>query len=357
MTLPPWCKRCARWLGSLGREHTNMSDWNAAMAEAIALAQDPSAPRGENPRVGCVIVDPAGDVVGRGFHLGAGTDHAEVAALAEAGERAAGATAIVTLEPCNHTGRTGPCSEALLAAGISRVVYAQADPTAEAAGGARRLSDAGVDVIAGVCEAEASDINREWTVAVSRGYPFVTAKFAVSLDGRVAGENGRRIRLTGRDANIYAHALRARVGAIITGTGTVLGDDPELTVRHVPLLPAGPPTRVIMGERDIPEHARILGDSAATVQLRHHDPGRALAALFDRGVRDVLLESGPTLLGGFIRAGLVDEFVWLVAGVWVGSGPHGLPGTERLDYEVDVVESRALGQDVLLRATPARKAA
>lgn len=333
-----------------------MSDWNAAMAEAIALALDPAASRGENPRVGCVIVDSRGDVVGRGFHRGAGTDHAEVVALAEAGERASGATAVVTLEPCNHIGRTGPCSKALLAAGISRVVYAQADPTAEAAGGARRLSEAGVDVIAGVCAAEATDINREWTIAVTRGYPFVTAKCAVSLDGRVAGEGGRRIRLTGRDANVYAHALRARVGAIITGTGTVLGDDPELTVRHVPLMPAGPPTRVVMGERAIPEHARIFGDAAPTLHLRHRDPQRTLVELFDRGVRDVLLESGPTLLDAFIRGGLVDEFVWLVAGVWIGSGPHALPGTERLDCQVNVVETRPLGQDVLLRATPARKA-
>ena len=334
-----------------------MSDWNAAMAEAIALAQDPAAPRGENPRVGCVIVDSRGDVVGRGFHRGAGTDHAEVVALAEAGERAKGATAVVTLEPCNHTGRTGPCSEALLAAGISRVVYSQADPSADAAGGARRLSDAGVDVIAGVCAAETADINREWTVAVSRGYPFVTAKCAVSLDGRVAGENGRRIRLTGRDANVYAHALRARVGAIVTGIGTVLGDDPELTVRNVPLLPAGPPTRVVMGERDIPENARIRDASAPTLHLRLRDPRQALTELFDQGVRDVLLESGPTLLDAFIREGLVDEFVWLVAGVWIGSGPHALPGIGRLDNEVTVIETRSLGQDVLLRATPARKAA
>jgi len=334
-----------------------MSDWNAAMAEAITLAQDPAAPRGVNPRVGCVIVDSRGDVVGRGFHRGAGTDHAEVVALAEAGERAKGATAVVTLEPCNHTGRTGPCSEELLAAGISRVVFSQADPSADAAGGARRLSDAGVDVIAGVCAAETADINREWTVAVSRGYPFVTAKCAVSLDGRVAGENGRRIRLTGRDANVYAHALRARVGAIITGIGTVLGDDPELTVRNVPLLPAGPPTRVVMGERDIPEKARIRDASAPTLHLRHRNPRQALTELFDQGVRDVLLESGPTLLDAFIRKGLVDEFVWLVAGVWIGSGPHALPGIGRLDNEVTVIETRSLGQDVLLRATPARKAA
>lgn len=334
-----------------------MSDWNAAMAEAITLAQDPAAPRGVNPRVGCVIVDSRGDVVGRGFHRGAGTDHAEVVALAEAGERAKGATAVVTLEPCNHTGRTGPCSEELLAAGISRVVFSQADPSAHAAGGARRLSDAGVDVIAGVCAAETADINREWTVAVSRGYPFVTAKCAVSLDGRVAGENGRRIRLTGRDANVYAHALRARVGAIITGIGTVLGDDPELTVRNVPLLPAGPPTRVVMGERDIPENARIRDASAPTLHLRFRDPHQALTELFDQGVRDVLLESGPTLLDAFVRERLVDEFVWLVAGVWIGSGPHALPGIGRLDNEVTVIETRSLGQDVLLRATPARKAA
>jgi diaminohydroxyphosphoribosylaminopyrimidine deaminase/5-amino-6-(5-phosphoribosylamino)uracil reductase len=334
-----------------------VTDWKAAMADAITLAQDPSAPRGENPRVGCVVVDARGEIVGRGFHRGAGTAHAEVVALAEAGDRARGATAVVTLEPCNHTGRTGPCSQALLDAGITRVVYAQPDPTAKATGGAYRLAEGGVDVIAGVGEGEAIAINREWTIAVSRNYPFVTAKCAVSLDGRVAGAGGRRVQLTGRDANIYAHALRARVGAVVVGTGTVLADDPELTVRNVPLLAAGPPRRIVVGDRAIPGTMKIMDNAAPTTLVQGHDPLGVLHRLYREGVRDVLVESGPTLLAAFLRAGLVDELVWFIAGVWLGSGPHALPGDSPLNEQVTVVESRALGQDVLLRATPVRKAA
>ncbi len=311
------------------------------MAEAIDLAQHPGAPRGENPRVGCVIVDADGDVVGRGWHGGAGTDHAEVVALGDAGTRARGGTAIVSLEPCRHTGRTPPCIGALIDAGVVRVVFAQSDPTSTAGGGADVLREAGVDVVFGVLEHQAREVNREWTVAVQRGYPYVTAKCAVSLDGRVAGAEGRRVQLTGSEANVYTHALRARVGAIVVGSGTVLADDPQLTVRHVPLLPAGAPVRVVVGNREIPAD----------------QPRDTLDRLFDDGVRDVLLESGPTVLAAFLREGLVDELVWLVAGTWLGSGPRALPGVDRLDAKVEMMETQALGEDVLVRATLPRKAA
>ena len=179
------------------RATSRVSNWNAVMAEAIDLAQHPGAPRGENPRVGCVIVDADGDVVGRGWHGGAGTDHAEVVALGDAGTRARGGTAVVSLEPCRHTGRTPPCTGALIDAGVVRVVFAQSDPTSTAGGGADVLREAGVDVVSGVLEQQAREVNREWTVAVQRGYPYVTAKCAVSLDGRVAGAEGRRVQLTG----------------------------------------------------------------------------------------------------------------------------------------------------------------
>lgn len=323
--------------------------WLPWMDRALSLAVDPRAPRGENPRVGCVIVDSEGQLAGEGFHEGAGTGHAEVVALAAAGDRARGGTAIVTLEPCRHTGRTGPCTQALLDAGITRVVFAQSDPTETAGGGARLLREAGVEVVTGVRESAAGAINREWSVAVTRGYPFVTAKLAVSLDGRVAGCGGKRVQLTGPQAAVYAHELRARVQAIVTGTGTVLADDPSLTVRHAQLPPSGPPLRVVVGKRPVPPDSAVLDDQAPTLIVHERDPLAVLRDLYARGIRHVLLESGPALLRAFLAAGCVDELDWLLAGVWLGSGPRGLTPGERLDARVTVAATTTLGQDVLLQ--------
>ncbi len=322
--------------------------WTRWMDRAVELATDPRAPLGENPRVGCVILDSSGEFLSEGFHAGAGTPHAEVVALQAAGRAAAGGTAIVTLEPCRHTGRTGPCTRALIDAGIARVVYAQSDPTDAASGGAAELRAAGIEVIAGVQEAAAREVNAEWTVAVSRARPFVTAKLAVSLDGRVAGYGGQRVQLTGAPAQRYAHELRARVQAIITGTGTVLADDPSLTVREVPVPPAGQPLRVIAGHRSIPPEAKIRNDEAPTLVVPDHDPVALLAELYRRGVRHALLEAGPTLLRAFLEAGCVDRLDYLLAGIWLGSGPRGLPPGPRLDLPGEVIETRALGQDVLI---------
>lgn len=323
--------------------------WQRWMDRALALASDPRAPRGENPRVGCVILDAGGNLVGEGFHEGAGTAHAEVVALAAAAEHARGGTAVVTLEPCRHTGRTGPCTEALIEAGISRVVFAQVDPTESAGGGAQVLRDAGVHVVAGIGRQSAQAINREWSVAVARGYPFVTAKLAVSLDGRVAGLGGRRVQLTGEQARAYVHELRARVQAIVTGTGTVLTDDPSLTVRHADLPPSGPPMRVVVGKRPVPADSAVLDDQAPTLIVHERDPLSVLQDLYARGIRHVLLESGPTLLRAFLAAGCVDELDWLLAGVWLGSGPRGLSPGDRLDARVAVATTLTLGQDVLLQ--------
>jgi diaminohydroxyphosphoribosylaminopyrimidine deaminase/5-amino-6-(5-phosphoribosylamino)uracil reductase len=322
------------------------------MDRALELAQDPHAARGENPRVGCVVLDARGDFAGEGYHAGAGTAHAEVVALAQAGAQAAGGTAIVTLEPCRHQGRTGPCTQALLAAGITRVVFAQADPTFAAGGGADELRAAGIEVIGGIEATQAEAVNREWSVAVQRGTPFVTAKMAVSLDGRVAGEGGRRVQLTGPQAIAHAHELRARVQAVVTGTGTVICDDPSLTVRHATLPVSGPALRVVMGRRPVPETSAILDDAAPTLVLHERDPAAVLRDLYARGIRHVLLEAGPTLLRAFWEAGCVDELHWLVAGVWLGAGPHALARGERLDDRVDITETHALGEDVLLRCLP-----
>lgn len=326
--------------------------WEPFMDRALELATNPLAPRGENPRVGCVIVNEIGTIVGEGWHEGAGTAHAEVVALGHAGERATGATAVVTLEPCNHYGRTGPCATALIDAGITRVVFAQADPTSDAGGGAKALTAAGIEVLSGVREVQAVAVNREWTTAVTRGWPFVTAKCAVSLDGRVAGPRGEPVALTGPEANRYSHELRARVQAIVVGTQTVLNDDPSLTIRHAHIPVSGQPLRVAVGNRDLPDGARISDPAAPFLHIRGHDPRFVLAELYARGIRHVLVEGGPTLLRAFVEVGLVDEFVWFVSGVWLGGGPRPLPEGSRLDKRAAVVESIGLGQDVLVRMIP-----
>src|SRR5687768_12654656 len=202
-----------------------------AMRRALALAATPGVPLGPNPRVGCVLLAPDGTTIAEGFHRGAGTAHAEAAALAEAGDAARGATAVVTLEPCDHTGRTGPCSRALVEAGVRRVVYAQRDPNPVAAGGSATLREAGVEVEGGFLEEEARAVNRVWTFAMDHGRPFVTWKFATTLDGRSAAADGTSRWVSSPPARRDTYALRSLCDAILVGTGTVLVDDPQLTVR------------------------------------------------------------------------------------------------------------------------------
>ena len=295
----------------------------AAMARAIELARTEGVPLGPNPRVGCVLLDEDGRRVGEGYHRGAGTPHAEVAALADAGERARGATALVTLEPCNHTGRTGPCAEALVAAGVRRVVFAQADPNPVAAGGAETLRAAGVDVVGGLMAAEARAVNHVWTFAVEHQRPFVTWKFATTLDGRSAAADGTSRWVSSPPARRDTHRLRALCDAILVGTGTVLVDDPRLTVRDDAdrdLPRDRQPLRVVMGERDVPAGRRVLDDAAETVHLRTRDPREVLEALFARDRQHLFLEGGPTVAAAFLGAGLVDEVVAYVAPMLLGAG-------------------------------------
>jgi diaminohydroxyphosphoribosylaminopyrimidine deaminase/5-amino-6-(5-phosphoribosylamino)uracil reductase len=292
-----------------------------AMARALELARTPGLLHGPNPRVGCVLLDAAGDVVAEGYHRGAGTPHAEADALAHAGDRARGTTAVVSLEPCNHTGRTGPCSQALIAAGVARVVYAQADPNPVADGGTEALRAAGIDVEHGLMAAEALALNRTWSFAVRHGRPFVTWKFASTLDGRSAAADGTSRWVSSTAARRDTHRLRAQADVILAGTGTVLADDPELTVRDAHDTPAGvQPLRAVMGLRDLPAGRRVLDDRAETALLRTRDPAAALAELFARERRHVFLEGGPTLAAAFLRAGLVDEVVAYVAPMLLGSG-------------------------------------
>ena len=298
----------------------------AAMRRALALAATPGVPTGPNPRVGCVLLTADGAVVAEGFHRGAGTPHAEAAALAAAGDAARGTTAVVTLEPCAHTGRTGPCADALVAAGVARVVFAQSDPNPVAAGGAEVLRSAGNEVAAGLLAEESAALNEAWTFAVTRGRPFVTWKVAATLDGRVAAADGSSRWITSAAARADAHVLRALVGAVVVGTGTALADDAHLAVRRDGEVVAfdEQPLRVVVGERDLPSTARVLDGSAPTLHLRTHDPREVLAALAVRDVQHVLLEGGPTLAAAFVRAGLVDAVRWYVAPALLGAGASAL---------------------------------
>lgn len=298
----------------------------SAMRRALELAASPGVPLGPNPRVGCVLLADDGSVVAEGFHRGAGTPHAEAAALAVlladgASEAARGTTAVVTLEPCNHTGRTGPCAQALIDAGVARVVFAQPDPNPVAAGGARALRAAGVEVDMGLFEREARAVNRAWTFAMEHGRPFVTWKFATTLDGRSAAADGTSRWVSSRPARVDTHRLRAQCDAMLVGSGTVAIDDPELTVRDEydePL--AHQPLRVVMGERALPGDRRIFNNRAETVQLRTRDPRKALAELYARDRQHVFLEGGPTLAAAFVEASLVDEVVVYVAPMLLGAG-------------------------------------
>ena len=292
-----------------------------AMLRAIELSRTPGVPLGPNPRVGCVLLTADGEEIAEGFHRGAGSPHAEAAALAEAGDRARGATAVVTLEPCNHTGRTGPCAQALVAAGVARVVYAQADTNPVATGGAATLADAGVDVEQGLHEAEARATNAVWTFAVDHQRPFVTWKFATTLDGRSAAADGTSRWVSSIEARRDTHRLRGLADTMLVGSNTVAVDDPELTVRDELDQPLPrQPLRVVMGERDLPPTKRIFNDRAETLHLRTRDPHRALAELYARDRQHVFLEGGPTLAAAFLRAGLVDEIVTYVAPMLLGAG-------------------------------------
>lgn len=319
-----------------------------AMQRALRLAATPGVPLGPNPRVGCVLLDAEGEVLAEGYHRGAGTAHAEVAALREAGDSARGATAVVTLEPCNHTGRTGPCVDALLAAGVRRVVYAQGDPNPVAAGGEQRLRAAGVEVSGGLLETEARSLNRAWTFALEHRRPFVTWKLATTLDGRSAAADGTSRWISSAPARRDSHRLRAECDVMLVGTGTVAIDDPRLTVRDELDQPvAHQPLRAVMGTRDLEPDRRVLDDQAETLLLVTHDPHAALETLYDHDRRHVFLEGGPTLAGVFLRAHLVDEVVAYVAPQLLGAGQTAVGdlGITTMDdaYRLEVVDVAVIG--------------
>jgi diaminohydroxyphosphoribosylaminopyrimidine deaminase/5-amino-6-(5-phosphoribosylamino)uracil reductase len=340
----------------------------AAMHRAVRLAARGLASTRPNPVVGAVVLDPMGAVVGEGWHLRPGGDHAEVRALTDAGERARGATVVVTLEPCNHTGRTGPCSRALIEAGVRRVVVAVDDPTEEARGGTATLRAAGVDVETGVLTAAAEAGNVRWLTAVRRGRPWLVWKVAATLDGRVAAPDGTSRWISSPESRADTHALRATCDVIIAGSGTVLADDPALTVRDDDDRPVhDQPLRVVVDTHGrTPATARVRDDAAETWIATAAEIGAnadgcvdltaLLHELHRRGHVVALLEGGPRLAGSFLREGLVDEFVAYLAPTVLGSGRAAVDGTGVATLAdalaLDILDVRRVGPDVRISGRP-----
>lgn len=360
--------------------------WTPLMVRAAALAAG-AARTSPNPPVGCVVLDRDGEVVGEGRHERAGEPHAEVVALAAAGQRARGGTAVVTLEPCRHTGRTGPCTEALLAAGVARVVVGVPDPTAAAGGGADRLREEGVEVhlVEGAARDAAEHVARAWLTTMRTGLAHLVLKTATTLDGRVAAADGTSRWITGPEARAEVHALRAACDAVIVGTGTLRADDPHLAVRSGGDVSAGPqPLRVVLDPRaEIELTARVLDDAAPTLVVvaegtpfarladagvdvlavprtaRGLDLRAVLVALADRGARRVLLEGGPTLAASAVADDLVDEVVAYVAPALLGAGPTALgdAGIATISEALRLTpfDTTTVGEDVRISALVRRE--
>ncbi|TDJ48474.1 MAG: bifunctional diaminohydroxyphosphoribosylaminopyrimidine deaminase/5-amino-6-(5-phosphoribosylamino)uracil reductase RibD [Gammaproteobacteria bacterium] len=358
------------------------------MARALHLARRGLYTTDPNPRVGCVLV--RGDViVGEGWHARSGGPHAEVGALEAAGDAGAGATAYVTLEPCCHHGRTPPCTDALLNAGIARVVMATRDPNPAVAGqGQRALEAAGVGVLVGVLEADAEALNVGFFRRMRRQRPYLRSKIAASLDGRTALANGDSQWITGAAARADVQRLRARSSAILTGVGTILADDPSLNVRAAELAEAHQPLRVIADSSlRTPVDARTLGleggvmimtisgdvsahrqlaDAGADIQVvaacatdaRRVDLDALLVRLAEREINEVLVEAGAGLNGALLRAGLIDELIVYIAGSVLGDTARGMfdmPGLANLSArpEFTLADVRKVGTDLRVTYTRA----
>jgi diaminohydroxyphosphoribosylaminopyrimidine deaminase/5-amino-6-(5-phosphoribosylamino)uracil reductase len=349
------------------------------MTRALELAARGMNTATPNPRVGCVLVR-NGEIFGEGWHEKAGAPHAEANALRLAGEDARGATAYVTLEPCSHYGRTPPCADALIAAGIGRVIAAMEDPNPQVAGdGIAKLRAAGVEAFVGLKAVEATELNIGFVSRMSRGRPWLRVKVAASLDGKTALNNGKSQWITGTEARRDAHAWRARSCAVLTGIGTVRDDDPSLTVRDVPC--TRQPLRVIADSRlDIPLTAKVLADSGVLVFTASADSAK-LAALRDRsievialpnsngkvdlaemlrelgrrGINELMVEGGSRLNGALLSADLVDEMLIYQAPILLGDKARGmfdLPELADLSErrELRIVDRMQIGSDMRLLA-------
>jgi len=327
--------------------------YESQMRRAIELSLN--APEfNANPRVGAVLVDDTGNIVAEGWHRGVGTPHAEVDALSKVSD-ATGLTAIVTLEPCNHTGTTGPCAQALIAAGIKRVIFAAFDPGNTEGGGRFTLEQAGVEVIGPVLAEVYLPILKPWIINKIEQRPYVVIKYAASIDGRVAAEDKTSKWITGSVAREDVHERRSKSQAIMAGTNTIALDDSELTARK----PDGSlyetqPLRVVVGERELSPSLCVFNHDAETIQLKTRDLAGALESLYSRGIRQVFVEGGATLQSELIRQGLADEFLIYLAPKLIGGAQTAVHdiGVKTIGEAIPLrfIETKILGEDILLRA-------
>ncbi|MGI8415766.1 MAG: bifunctional diaminohydroxyphosphoribosylaminopyrimidine deaminase/5-amino-6-(5-phosphoribosylamino)uracil reductase RibD [Nakamurella sp.] len=340
-----------------------------ALGRAVQLAVNRAGTVLPNPVVGCALLDAAGRIVGEGYHAEVGGPHAEVVALRAAGENSRGATAVVTLEPCNHTGRTGPCSQALIDAGVARVIVAVRDPWPPAAGGIEQLLASGVDVLdlsEQRLSADARLVNRVWLTATRLHRPFVTFKAGTTIDGRVAAVDGSSRWITSTESRADGHRLRSEVDTMMVGVGTVLADDPQLTARSADgAAMARQPLRVVVDSTGkTPLKARVLDDAAETLVATAAEFGAVaagvdldalLTALYQQGKRHVLLEGGPRLAASMLDAELVDEVVIYLAPLLLGAGQSVMDGgsvSTLVDaHRFELMDVTRFGPDLRVRWT------
>ena len=296
-------------------------DYTVAMQRAIVLSQKGLGKTSPNPIVGAVIINSDGQIIAEGFHdRMSSPDHAEVVALKAAGAQAKGATIVVTLEPCNHTGATGPCSKAIADAGISKVVYAVGDPNKKATGGAQALRDQGLQVEGGVLESDAAYANRAWLTKIEKNRPFSTWKVATTLDGKIAATDGTSQWISNEKSRNDVQILRRQADAILVGTNTVITDDPHLIPRgDFPGFTANP-LRVVCGEQELPTSSKIFDNAGPTLQVKSKDLVILVAELNKTGINQVLVEAGPTLATAMLNQGLMDELVIYQAPSLLGQG-------------------------------------
>ncbi|MGA0118735.1 MAG: bifunctional diaminohydroxyphosphoribosylaminopyrimidine deaminase/5-amino-6-(5-phosphoribosylamino)uracil reductase RibD [Candidatus Nanopelagicaceae bacterium] len=319
-----------------------MVEATSAMRRANKLSKLGLGITAPNPIVGALVLNPNGEVVGEGFHHREnGGKHAEVVALEMAGRQAEGGTLVLTLEPCNHHGNTPPCSEAIVKAGIRKVIFSVADPNPKAAGGAAHLIGAGIVVESGLLADEIEFTNRAWLKKINSGRPYITLKIATTLDGKVAASDGSSKWITNEMARAQVHELRSECDAIVTGTGTVIADDPAMTVREVKRVNFKfNPARVVMGKRGIPAGSKILDESSPTIHLESHNLSQLLELADERGWNRILVEAGPKLTSAFLKSGLFDEIYLYQAPTLLGGNFdfvgdfEGRNLNERMDLEI-----------------------
>jgi diaminohydroxyphosphoribosylaminopyrimidine deaminase/5-amino-6-(5-phosphoribosylamino)uracil reductase len=338
---------------------TDSKQYEPAMRRAMELSLlGPTF--GGNPQVGAVILDKDLNVIAEGFHKGAGTNHAEVDALSKLSVVPEGAVAVVTLEPCNHTGKTGPCAVALIEAGIKSVVYGASDPGDASAGGAKTLTDAGVSVTSGLLADEIEEQQKVWLTAMRKQRPFITLKWAQTLDGRSAATDKTSKWISGSESRNHVHTLRSEIDAILVGTNTVIQDNPELTARK----PDGSlydhqPLRVVMGVTELASELRVFNSDAKTVQYKTHEIKEVLDSLWALDVRHLLVEGGAKVMSAFIEADLFDEILIYQAPLLVGGSNVAVEeigiSTMADAKQLDFTEVTQLDKDIFIRAIP-RKA-